>query len=124
MENPTGLDQFITGKSVAAVALLDYFIAEFQSIGEITIHPTKTMIGIANKHKRIAYVVQIGKAFIEVIFMFKRPYQNNMCFRKIPQVPGQQQFNHHFRMQSVDDINEEILYYMRLAYYNENLSDK
>ncbi len=90
MENPNGLDQFITGKSVAAVALSDYFIAKFQSIGEITIQPTKTMIGIANKHKRIAYVVQISKAFIDVIFMFKRLYQDNMCFKKIPQVPGQQ----------------------------------
>jgi len=31
-------------------------------------------------------------------------------------VPGQQQFNHHFRMCSPEDINEEVLHFMKLAY--------
>jgi hypothetical protein len=76
------------------------------------------MIGISNSHKRIAWVTQLGKNFIHVVFPFKQPYDDNLCFQKVGQVPGQQQFNHHFRMINSDDLNEEVLEFMRLAYEN------
>jgi len=53
------------------------------------------------------------------VFPFKQPYEDNLCFQKVAQVPGQQQFNHHYRMLSVDDLNEEVLGFMRLAYEGE-----
>lgn len=96
-----------------------HFIGRFSEIGDITVEPTKTMIGISNSYKRIAWVTQLGKNFIHVVFPFKQEYPDNLCFQKMAQVPGQQQFNHHFRMLSKDDLNEEVMDFMRLAYREE-----
>lgn len=75
------------------------------------------MIGISNGHKRIAWITQLGKNFMHVVFPFKEPHPDNLCFIKIAQVPGdQKQFNHHFRMLYTTDVNEEVQYYMHLAY--------
>jgi hypothetical protein len=99
--------------------LFHHFINEFENIGDITVDPTKTMIGISNAHKRIAWVTQLGKNFMHVVFPFKQPYEDNICFQKVAQVPGQQQFNHHLRVLNVEDINEEVFNFIRLAYYEE-----
>lgn len=111
------VEDFLTGKSEHTCELFHHFIDEFKKIGTITLHPAKTMIGIANKKKRVAYITQLGKNFIHVVFSFDRPYSNNLCFNKIAQVPGDSmQFNHHFRMLSKKDVNEEVKTFMRLAY--------
>ena len=73
------------------------------------------MIAIASK-TRIAYVTQLGKNFIDIVLPFDKPYPDNLCFRKIAQVPGQQQFNHHFRMLNTQDLNVEVKKFMKLAY--------
>ncbi len=86
-------------------------------IGKVTIHPAKTMIGIASDRKRIAYITQLGKNFIHVVFPFEKPHNDNLCFQKIAQVPGDdKQFNHHFRMLSKEDVNKEVKKFMKLAY--------
>jgi hypothetical protein len=109
------LDDFLAGKSDYTKSLFWHFAESFKEMGDVTIHPAKSMIGFAAK-TRIAYVIQLGKNFIDVVFPFDRPYGDNLCFRKIAPVPGSQQFNHHFRMESVDDINTEVKRYMKLAY--------
>jgi len=110
------LNHFLLGKSEHTLALFDHFISEFQKIAPVTIHPAKTMIGIANAHKRVVYVNQLGKNFINAVFMFKEAYPDNYCFQKVGQVPGQLQFNHHFRMLHQDDVNDEIRKFMKMAY--------
>lgn len=78
------------------------------------------MIGISNADKRIAWVTQLGKNFIHVVFPFKQLYEDNLCFQKMAQVPGSAtQFNHHFRMYYKEDLNREVLKFMKLAYYGE-----
>jgi hypothetical protein len=78
------------------------------------------MIGIDNWNKRIAWITQLGKNFVHVVFPFKQAYEDNLCFQKIAQVPGDaKQFNHHFRMLLKEDINEEVLKFMKLAYNEE-----
>jgi hypothetical protein len=110
------LDDFLTGKSEDVRSMLDHFVAQFKSLGPVKLHPAKTMIGIATPRKRIAYITQIGKNFIHVVFPFEQPYSNNLCFQKIAQVPGDdRQFNHHFRMYSIDDVNPEVLKFMKMA---------
>lgn len=96
--------------------LYHHFIKEFEKIGEISVEATKTMIGISNTHKRIAWVTQLGKSFIHVVFPLREPHYNNLCFQKVAQVPGSNQFNHHLRILNVEDINEEVLSFMRIAY--------
>ena len=77
------------------------------------------MIGISNTHKRIAWVTQSGKNFIHVVFPFRQAYPDNLCFQKIAQVPGQQQFNHHLRMLNKDDLNGEVMRFMKMAFTQE-----
>jgi hypothetical protein len=117
----SGVENFLSGKSAHTQALFDYFIQQYKKIGAIEVHPAKTMIGIATHRKRIAYVTQLGKNFVHVVFMFERPFPENLCFQKIAQVPGDsKQFNHHFRMYEKADINQEVLKYMQLAYDEGN----
>ena len=109
------LQDFLNGKSEHTISLFHYFIEKYNHIGKITVHPTKTMIALAAK-KRMVYVTQLGKNFVHIVFPFDKPYHDNLCFQKIAQVPGTQQFNHHFRMYLKDDINEEVISYMKLTY--------
>ncbi|RYY33832.1 MAG: hypothetical protein EOP46_15315 [Sphingobacteriaceae bacterium] len=116
MQSDNDLSAFLAGKSSHTLALFNYFISEYKKIGTITLQTTKTMIGIDNGSKRVAHIIKLGKDFVDVVFMSKQPYNNNLCFRKIAQVPGQQQYNHHFRLINVDDINDEMREFMKLAY--------
>lgn len=110
---------FTKGKSEESLLLLDHFITAFETVGAISLYPTKSMIGIAKGNKKVAWITQIGKSFIHVVFPFKKEYRDNLCFQKIVQVPGSLQFNHHFRMLFPEDLNKEVLKFMRLAYLEE-----
>ncbi len=110
---------FTKGKSETTLNLLDHFVDTFHSLGNIQLEATKTMIGISNGNKRIAWVTQLGKNFIHVVFPFKKEYKDNLCFQKVGLVPGSQQYNHHFRMLFREDLNKEVLKYMKLAYTEE-----
>ena len=117
MDNSTDLSVFLNGKTEHTLSLFNHFISEYQKLAPITIHPAKTMIGIANSHRRIAWITQLGKNFIHIVFPFKQEYPDNLCFQKIAQVPGDaHQFNHHLRIYNVEDVNEEVLEFMRMAY--------
>lgn len=115
-DTPGELEEFLQEKSAHARELFAYFVAQYQKIAPVTVHPAKSMIGIATPRKRICYVTQIGKDFIHVVFPFETPYPDNLCFQKIAQVPGQKQYNHHFRMYSKDDLNAEVKGFMKLAH--------
>jgi hypothetical protein len=110
------LDDFLQGKSAHTVSLFHHFVSEFLKIGAVTIHPAKTMIGIATTRKRIVYITQLGKDFVHVVFPFDHPYTDNLCFQKIANVPGDIQQNHHLRIYRKEDVNAEVKKFMRLAF--------
>ncbi len=110
------VSKFLVGKSEHTLMLFEHLIKTFEQIGETRLEATKTMIGISNSHKRIAWVTQLGKNFIHVVFPLREPYYDNLCFQKIAQVPGSNQFNHHLRVFQPEDINEEVTGFMKLAY--------
>lgn len=111
---------FLHGKSEHTLMLLDHFVEEFKKIGGIKLEASKTMIGISNSNKRIAWITQLGKNFVHVVFPFKQLYEDNLCFQKMAQVPGSTvQFNHHFRMHFKEDLNKEVIKFMKLAYKEE-----
>jgi hypothetical protein len=113
-ENST-IAGFLDGKSEHTLSLFHHFVTEFEGMGTLFIHPTKTMIAIDNGQKRIAWITQLGKNFIHVVFPFKEPFNDNLCFQKVGQVPGSNQFNHHFRMLQKEDLNEEVRKFMKIA---------
>ncbi len=116
-QSPETLEEFVEGKSVHSVELLHYFLEQFSKVGSVQAIPAKTMIGIATTRKRIAYVTQIGKNFVHVVFPFQQPYNDTLCFQKIAQVPGDaKQFNHHLRLFRKEDVNAEVRSFMKLAY--------
>jgi hypothetical protein len=116
-QSPETVDEFVVGKSPQSVELLHYFLDQFSKLGAVQAIPAKTMIGIATPRKRIAYVTQIGRNFVHVVFPFQQPYNDNLCFQKIAQVPGDaKQFNHHLRLFRKEDVNAEVRKFMKLAY--------
>lgn len=73
------LDDFLGNKSEHTIALFWNFVEAYQKIGKITIHPTKSMIAIAGK-TRVAYVIRLGKNFVDVVFPFNKPLQTTYAF--------------------------------------------
>src|SRR6187399_2207977 len=88
--NEKSLQDFLRGKSEHTISLFWHFIKEYNKIAPITFHPTKTMIGISSV-KRIAWITRLGKNFMDVSFPFNQRYDDNLCFHKIAQVPGEPQ---------------------------------
>lgn len=114
-------DDFLQGKSSTTLDLYQHFVEAFGKVGSVSLVHTKSMIGIATPSgKKIAWITQLGKNFVHVVFPFGKLYEDNLCFQKIAQVPGDaKQFNHHFRLLTKEDVNEEVLNFMRLAYEAE-----
>ena len=117
--NYDNVSVFLNGKSEYTLSLFDHFIKQYKKIGDITIEPTKTMIGISNSNNRIAWITQLGKNFIHVVLPFKEFYKDNLCFQKMAQVPGQNQYNHHLRIYFKEDINDEVMKFMEMAFREE-----
>ena len=114
------LSAFLNGKSEITLQLFHHFAEQYSKIGKVTFHAAKTMIGVSNGNKRVAWITQLGKNFVHVVFPFKQTYEDNLCFQKIAQVPGDAaQFNHHLRIYYKEDINKEVLKFMKLAYKEE-----
>jgi hypothetical protein len=115
--NGNSVEDFFSGKSEHTKELFYHLMEKFRSVGNVEAIATKSMIGIAASAKKIAWVTQAGKNFIHVVFPFEKPYPDNLCFVKIAQVPGDdKQYNHHFRMYFNEDINEEVLGFIKLAF--------
>lgn len=110
------LADFMAGKSQHTIELFDYLVNEFRQInGDIKVQPAKSMICFAGR-VRFAYVIQLGKNFVDVVFPFKQAYADNLCFNKIKPVPGSNDYNHHLRLYTTEDLNDEVKMYMKMAY--------
>ena len=112
---------FLKGKTEYTLELFRFFIEEFSKIGYIELHPLKSMIAIESNHK-LAYITQLGKNFIHVVFPFNQAFNDNFCFIKIAQVPGTNQYNHHLRIYFKEDINIEVKSFMEMAMLNNNIT--
>jgi hypothetical protein len=113
------LADFLEGKTEHTLALYQRLISEFEAIGTIRVQAAKSMICIAGD-RNFAYVIQLGKNFIDLVLPFKQTFPDNLCFRKIKPVPGSGDFNHHLRIQAFEDFNEEVVWYMSMAYRNSS----
>lgn len=108
------LGDFLQGKSEHTIALFDHLVNEYLQMAPIKVYPTKSMIALGLR-TNFAYVTQLGKNFIDVVFPFNQIYADNLCFTKIKTVPGTNDHNHYFRMYFKEDINDEVRKYMQLS---------
>ncbi len=120
--NERSLEDFLNGKSELTQSLFWHFVNEYKKIGEIVLHPAKSRIAFASDI-RFAYIHRLGKNYVDVVFMFNEAFHDNYCFYKIAQVPGAKQCNHYFRLERIEDLNDEVKGYMQLA-YERSLRDK
>lgn len=114
MSEEKHLSDFLNRKTEYTLGLFRFFIEQLTELGEINLRPTKSMIAIESK-ANFAYITQLGKNFIHVVIPFNQPYENNLCFTKIAQVPGTDQFNHHLRIYFEEDINDEVKGFLKMA---------
>ena len=108
---------FLIGKSDVSLVLFDTLISKLEEFGPVKLHATKSMIVISAKI-RFAYIINLGKTFIDVVLPFKALYEENLCFRKVALVPGSNDYNHHLRLMYSEDINQEVIHYLKKAYEN------
>jgi hypothetical protein len=111
------LSDFLGGKPQHTVDLFFHLVHEYRKIGDVRVHPAKSMISFSARTK-FAYIIQLGKNFVDVVFPFKQAYEDNLCFNKIKPVPGSDDFNYHLRLYFKEDINDEVKMYMKMAYKN------
>lgn len=103
----------LQNKTPEALALYHAFVAAFREEGAAGVASTKSMLVVEGPDGHAAYITQLGKNFLHVVFPFSQSFPDNLCFQKIAQVPGQQQYNHHFRMLLPEDVNDEVRAFMR-----------
>ncbi len=108
------ITDFFKNKPAHVLQLFDQLIITFQELGNVRYHATKSMIAFSVK-TRIAYITRVGRNFIDVSFMFNKPFNDNLCFYRIGRVPGTDQYNHYFRMMYKEDLNDEVKGYMQIA---------
>jgi len=117
MSEERDLSDFLNGKTEYTIELFRFFVSECDKISCVQLRVLKSMIAM-DAPKTFAYVVQFGKNFIHIVIPFSQAFNDNLCFSKIAQVPGTNQFNHHLRIYFKDDVNEEVKSFIKLAVSN------
>ena len=112
----TDVENFLKNKPPAAVALFRLFASQMQTLGPVTLRPTKTTVAFET-HRHMAYLYAFGKSFVSGVFRFPRSYEGHLCFFKVaPVAPGAKVYAHYFRLYEPSDLDEELRSFMKLAY--------
>ena len=112
--NDKSIADFLKNRSDDVIAMYDHFVRELSALGDVQIRATKTAIALT-ADVRLGDIRRIGKDFIDICLYFDKAYEDNLCFYKIANVPGSTQHNHYFRMFHIEDLNEEVLKFMKMA---------
>jgi hypothetical protein len=112
--NERTVEDFLFGKSEHTLSLYQHFIQEYQKVGSFVLHPSKSRIVFAAT-TRFGYIHRHGKNFLDVVLTFDKPYEDNLCFYRIGEVPGGKIFQHYLRILHKEDLNNEVKTFMKLA---------
>jgi hypothetical protein len=110
---------FLRGKTEKVLSLYQHFLDQYRTIGDFRIHPSKSMLSLA-KNTRFCMVYKLGRNFMDVYIPLSKVYADTLCFHKIGHV-GEKQTNHWLRIYEPEDVNEEVMFYMRMAYQEDAL---
>jgi len=112
--NEKTVDDFLRGKSELSIGLYHHFISAYKKLGNFELHPARARIGFARKI-RFGYIKYIGRDFVDIALTFEKAYADNLCFYRIGEVSGGKIYQHYLRIMYPDDINEEVLKFMKMA---------
>jgi len=115
--NERTVEDFLQGKPEQIADLFHYFIEEYLKMGPFVLHPARSRIAFA-ADVRFGYFKYIGKDFIDIALTFNKPFEDNLCFYRIGEVPGGKYFQHYLRIMRKEDVNEEVRRYMKMALEN------
>ena len=104
---------FIKNKSEEAKALYGHFISTYRRLCNFKLHPVKTRVALLAK-MRFASVNRLGKHFLDGHLVFHEAYTDTLCFHRVEMI-AKNQYVHHFRLKSKEDITEELKSYMKKA---------
>ena len=107
------IEQFLADKSPAAVALYEHFSALVSGCGPIRIAPAKTRIGFQVR-MIFAAVNKLSDQGLDAHVVLTRRL-NSPRFRKIERMYTKC-YVHHFRIKSLDELDEEVSRWLREAY--------
>ena len=94
--------------------LYHHFIDEYRKLGEFKLHPAKSRIAFAARI-RFGYINRLGRDFVDIALTFNQPYNDNLCFYRIGEVPGGKYYQHYLRIFQPEDVNDEVKKYMKIA---------
>jgi len=108
------VDDFLKGKSTESIALFNFFLAAYRTIGPFELHPVKTRVALLTK-MRFCSINKVGTDHIDIHLVLTSLFDDAMCFYKIDNLANRF-FVHHVRLYHWDDINDELRKYMAMAY--------
>ncbi|HMG14460.1 MAG TPA: DUF5655 domain-containing protein [Saprospiraceae bacterium] len=108
------VDDFLKNKSAKSIELFQAFLNAYTKIGHYELHPVKTRVALLTL-MRFCSINKIGQDYIDGHLVLVEPYPDTLCFYKIDNLANRF-YVHHFRIMSIDDINEELIVYMKKAY--------
>lgn len=112
--NEKTVHDFLKGKSEDTIRLFYYIIEEYKKMGDFVLHPARSRIAFAARI-RFGYIHRLGRDFVDVVLTFSKPYNENLCFYRIGEVPGGKIFQHYLRVYKPEDLNDEVRMYMKKA---------
>jgi len=107
------VEDFLSGKSAEAVALFARFEALVRGCGPVLIAPAKTRVGFQVR-MIFAAVNHLSERGLDAHVVLARRLENPR-FRRIESLAPNSHV-HHFRIQSLDDLDDEVAAWLREAY--------
>jgi hypothetical protein len=107
------VDDFLSGKDAASIALYRRFEALVRECGPVLLAPAKTRVGFQVR-MIFAAVNKLSNGTLDAHVILMRRLENPR-FRRIESL-YERSHVHHFRVESVDELDDEVLDWLREAY--------
>ena len=107
------VEKFLAGKSRFAISLYEHFSALVRNCGPVLIAPAKTRIGFQVR-MIFAAVNKLSEQGLEAHVVLTRRVESPR-FKRIDTMTSRC-YVHHFRIESLSDLDEEVKSWLREAY--------
>jgi hypothetical protein len=106
------LEKHFEGKSPEVIALYHHYLGLIEKIGPVNVEPKKTGVAFLVRVRFAGAVLR--KKWLEARLWLKHPVQHP-SLRRIEKI-GPRDFIHYFRIQSVGEMDESFVSFLRESY--------